>query len=117
MKKIILLFTILTIMCLNCFSQAKKYRYIMQGGSGETAIVSVVETSKKLEKLPPQWIDLNTQQGRLSAEGACRNIKRFYDAGYVILTFSDMTKDENNPEISYIDSWEELMMYVRGRLY
>ena len=115
MRKVMLVFTILAIVCMSCFSQEKKYRYIMQGGSGDTAVVSVVEMNHKLEKLPYKWFDLNTQQGRLSAEGACRNIKRFYDAGYVILMFSDMTKDEENPEISYIDSWEELMMYVRGR--
>lgn len=93
----------------------KSYRYIVQTSSGDSAIISIIEAAREPDNLQPNWIDLNTPKGRLSAEGACRNVKRFYDAGFITLMYSDFTKNENDPEVSYIDSWEELMMYVRGK--
>jgi len=94
---------------------ARTYRYIVQTSSGNTPIVSVINAAREPDNLPSNWIDLNTPKGRLSAEGACRNVKRFYDAGLILLTYSDFSKNENDPEVSYIDSWEELMLYVRGK--
>ena len=113
-KKLFVLLALLagSALCSVCFAERYRYASIQEA---ENRIV----IADFAEKLPDENINdnikpLNTKNERFIAETGFRSISDFYYSGQLALVYLDCTKDVNNPDMKYIDSWSEFMAYVRG---
>lgn len=115
-KKICVVFS-LVLACSLCFAQASKYRYaIITNDSVMIADRKEQFTGEQLDNLAYsgyQVYPLNTKEERFIGESGFRNIKSyFYSVPFV---YVDYTKNPDNPDMTYIDSWDDVMAYVRGK--
>jgi|GEM_PF-1805431 len=110
-KKIFILFVLATISSV-CFAESVKYRYAF---ISERSIV-IADVKEKLpdEKLNDMCLSLNTKQERFIGESGFKNIHSYFYSGKVPFIYVDYTKDKNNPDMIYIDTWDDVIAYVRG---
>lgn len=113
MKKKLFISFILAVLCSVCFAQTAKYRYAF---ITEQA-VSIVDLKEKLpdEKLSDMVLSLNTNQERFIAESGFKRIKSYFYSGRVPFIYIDYTKNKDDPETIYIDTWNDVIAYVRGK--
>lgn len=116
LKKSALIFFVFFMM--SGFLFAQKYRYVaVMANSSTNACISVMDYPEKVaeEKLNELFFAANTSEEKFIAESGVQNIKYFYDLGYLTLLYVDFTKDKENPEYYYINNWQELIEYIRGK--
>ena len=99
---------------------AENYRYYAFQKSGSSNILFVImQTKEKLTDEQSENLEaagggaLNTKQERLAAELGLDKSKSYYYMGILQPVFIDYTQDENDPDMKFLDSWEETMKYVR----
>lgn len=100
------------------FLFAQKFRYVaVLSASSTNACISVMDYPEKVaeEKLNEFFFAANTNEEKFIAESGVQNVKYFYDLGYLTLLYVDFTKDKENPEYNYINNWQELIEYIRGK--
>lgn len=103
-----------------CSVSAEKYRYYMLSQSNpNSAMFLIMQTSEKLPEEKVKNLEnagggaLNTKQDRFAAEAGLKNVQSYYYMGALQPVFVDYTKDASDPDMKFIDSWEELLKYIR----
>ncbi len=99
---------------------AEKYRYYWVKETGyDDAYFIVMQLPEELSEERLKSLDnvgggeLNTKKGRLIAEAGLNNIQDYYWAGMVQLVFLDYADVNKEPDMSFINSWGELLEYIR----
>ena len=99
---------------------AEKYRYYMLSQSNpNSAMFLIMQTSEELPEEKVKNLEnagggaLNTKQDRFVAEAGLKNVQSYYYMGALQPVFVDYTKDASDPDMKFIDSWEELLKYIR----
>ncbi|WP_296329888.1 hypothetical protein [uncultured Treponema sp.] len=112
MKKKVISFFVLVACCTLCFAQARKYRYMNVNNSG----VVIMDFAKEIpkENLSDTLLALNTKEERFIAESGVRRLEPHFYSGRAQFMYADATKDPNNPDMKFIDSWSDVLAYVRG---
>ena len=99
-------------LCSVCF--AERYRYaLIQEAENRVLIIDYANKVPE-ENLSDYFRPLNTKQERFVAESGFRNISSYYYSGELALIYLDCTKNVDDPDMKFIDSWDEFMSYVRG---
>ena len=112
MKKIFALVGFVLFCSIFCFAETEKFRYVMITDQA----LMVVDLPKQLpeEALNDKCFSANTKKERMSVEYGVNKIKSYYYSGAFMLVYADYSKDMENPDMNYIDSWDELIAYIRG---
>lgn len=113
-KNFLVLFALLGLGSI-CFAQSTKYRYAFITES--SIIIADLKDELPEERVAagyPRILPLNTSNERFKAESGIRNVESFFYSGTPFI-YADYTKDPENPDMSYIDSWTDVMAYVRGK--
>lgn len=112
--------SMLTAFVMVCSVSAEKYRYYMLSQSNpNSAMFLIMQTSEKLPEEKVKNLEnagggaLNTKQDRFAAEAGLKNVQSYYYMGALQPVFVDYTKDASDPDMKFIDSWEELLKYIR----
>lgn len=97
---------------------AETYRYCMiQQNGQERAFIVVLQTKEKLteeqEKNLTGGGPLNTKEDRFVMEAGLKSVQSYYYMGALQPVFIDYTKNAEDPDYKFIDSWEELLKYIR----
>ncbi len=112
MKKRVCIILLLISVASICFAQTAKYRY----ASVTEKCVMICDFKEEFtdEKLKnPFIIPLNTKLERLPAESTFRNFQSLFYSD-ILFVYADFTKNVNDPDFLYIDSWSDVIEYVRG---
>lgn len=56
---------------------------------------------------------LNSKKDRFTMEAGLKNVQSYYYIGALQPVFVDYTKDANDPDMKFLDSWEEVLKYIR----
>ena len=115
MKKNFLILFALMSLCSICFAQSAKYRYAFI--TERSVVIADFKDKLPEEKLAssyPMILPLNTKEERFQAESGIRNVESFFYSGTPFI-YADYTRDSENPDLSYIDTWSDVMSYVRGK--
>ena len=102
-------------LCSIRFAQSAKYRYVIITES--SVIIADLKDEFPEERLTaryPMVLQLNTSDERFRAESGIRKVESFFYSGTPFI-YADYTKDPENPNMSYIDSWADVMAYVQGK--
>ena len=112
MKRNIILVGLVLFCSILCFAETEKFRYVMITDEA----LMVVDFPKQLpdESLSNKCFSANTKKERMSVEYGLNKVKSYYYAGAFMLVYADYTKNPESPDMNYIDSWEELISYIRG---
>ena len=113
MKKRIFIILVLLSVASICFAKTAKYRYAFVT---EKAVL-IADWKEKLsdEQLNnPQKviIPMNTKQERFTAEAAFKKVQSYFYSDIPFI-YADYTKNEKDPDMLYIDSWSDVIAYVR----
>ena len=98
---------------------AEDYRYYMIRETSSGTAFLIMQSKEKFSDEQIKNLEaygggsLNTKQDRLNAEAGIRNIKPYYQMGAFQPVFLDYTKNPDDPDMKYIDSWEEFLKYIR----
>ena len=113
-KKLFVLVVLLFGATLSSVCFAERYRYALI--QDEQNRVVIIDYANKVpeENLSDYFVPLNTKQERFAAESGFRNISSYYYSGEMALIYLDCTKNKDDPDMQFIDSWSEFMSYVRG---
>lgn len=65
------------------------------------------------ELLNDKCLSVNTKREQMEVEYGVNNIKSYFYSGQIIFMYVDYTKDFNNPDMNYIDTWDDLISYIR----
>ena len=111
MKQKIFIVLLLVTLTSICFAQTTKYRYAI---ASEQSLM-IVDLKEKIpeENLNDTIIPMNTKQERFIAESGLKNLQSFFYSG-VSFIYADYTKNPDDPDMSYIDTWSDVIAYVRG---
>ena len=52
---------------------------------------------------------LNSKKDRFAMEAGLKNVQSYYYMGTLQPVFVDYTKDANDPDMKFLDSWEEVL--------
>lgn len=113
-KNFLILFALLGLGSI-CFAQSTKYRYAFITES--SIIIADLKDELPEERVAagyPMVLPLNTSDERFRAESGIRKVESFFYSGTPFI-YADYTKDPEKPDMSYIDSWTDVMAYVRGK--
>ncbi|MGI5058019.1 hypothetical protein [Treponema pectinovorum] len=112
MKKLSLMAVLILFCTLLCFAKKTVYRYAI---IGEQSCI-IVDYSEKIpeERLSTSLLSLNTKEERFIGEAGFKEVRSFFYQGFPFI-YADATKDENNPDMTYIDTWDDVIAYVRGK--
>lgn len=113
-KKFFILFALMGL-CSVCFAQSAKYRYAFIT-ERSVIIADLMEElpEESLSSRYPIILPLNTNEERFRAESGIRKVESYFYNGTPFI-YADYTKGSENPNMSYIDSWSDVMSYVRGK--
>lgn len=111
MKKLFVVFGFL-FCSVFCFAAGEKYRYIMI--TEQAFMITDLPAALPEEVLNDKCISVNTKHERLQAEAGVRNIEHFFYSGGGMFIYVDYTKNAADPDMSYIDTWSDVLAYVRG---
>ena len=111
MKRKICFVFLLLFVAIYSFSESVKYRYAFVDDNS-VAILDVLDKIPE-EKLNDSVIPMNTKQERFIAESGFRNFRSYFYQGFPFF-YIDYTKNKDDPDMKYIESWDEVMAYVRG---
>mgnify|MGYP003425777706 FL=1 len=114
MKKLFIILGLVLFCSVFCFAEEnkeEKYRYVMISDQA----FMVADFSAKLpdEVLNDKCLSVNTKREQMEVEYGVKNIQSYFYSGQVIFLYVDYTKDINNPDMSYIDTWDDLISYIR----
>ena len=112
MKKRVFIILLLISVASICFAQKAKYRYAIV--TEKSLIIADFKdefTDEQLEN--PHILPMNTKQERFTAESGVRNVESFFYSGTPFI-YADYTKNEDDPDLLYIDSWSDVIEYIRG---
>ena len=115
MKQKLLVLLVLACLCSLCFGQSSKFRYVYI--TEKTVIIADINEELPKEKLEsgyPMILPLNTKDERFRAESGIRNVESFFYSGTPFI-YADYTKNPENPDMRYIDTWNDVLSYVRGK--
>ena len=113
-KKLFVLLGLLVGAALSSVCFAERYRYaLIQEAENRVLIIDYANKIPE-ENLSNTLMPLNTKKERFVAESGFRNISDYYYSGEIALIYLDCTKNVDDPDMEFIDSWGEFMSYVRG---
>ena len=118
-KRILLLMVFALLMVGALFAEDYRYYMIRELPSSSVPVFMIIQDKEKLSDEQMKKIEsygggsLNTKQDRIDAEAGVRNIKPYYEMGSLRSIFLDYTKNPDDPDMKYIDSFEELLKYIR----
>ncbi|MEE3409878.1 MAG: hypothetical protein VZQ47_00730 [Treponema sp.] len=113
-KKLLVLLALAVGLALSTECFAQKYRYAVIQEADNRILIADFANPIPDENLTESIRPLNTKKERFAAESGFNNISSFYYSGQLSLVYVDYSKDPDDPDMSYIDSWGEFMSYVRG---
>ncbi len=116
MKKLFIVFGLALFYSLFCFAEEnkqEKYRYVMITDQA----LMIADFSAKLpdEILNDKCLSVNTKKEQMEVEYGVKNIQSYFYSGQVMFLYVDYTQDLENPDMSYIDTWDDLIAYIRGK--
>ncbi len=116
MKKLFLLFGFALFCSVFCFTEENKeerYRYVMITDQA----LMVADFSAKLpeEVLDNKCLSVNTKKEQMEVEYAVKSVQSYFYSGQVMFLYVDYTQDFENPDMCYIDTWNDLISYIRGK--
>ena len=114
MKKLFTILGLVLFCSVFCFAEEKKeekYRYVMISDQA----LMIADFSAKLpdELLNDKCLSVNTKREQMEVEYGVNNIKSYFYSGQIIFMYVDYTKDFINPDMNYIDTWDDLISYIR----
>ena len=112
MKKLFIVVLFSLFCSVLCFAETQKYRYVMI--TDNSLMIADFAAQLPEEILSDTFISVNTQRERMEMEYGLRSIKSYFYSGEVTFIYADYTKDFENPDMSFIDTWDDVLAYVRG---
>ena len=117
-KRIILMIVFALLIAGSLF--AEKYRYCMLKQNGSNSVLFLImQTTEKLSDDQVKNLkatgggSLNSKQDRFAMEAGLKNVKSYYYSGALQPVFLDYTKNPDDPDMKFLDSWEEVLQYIR----
>lgn len=112
MKKLFFAGIILILSTALCFAESMKYRYCI---ATETSLL-ICDFSEPVpkENLSDTVYSLNTKMERLEVEAIMRNVQSFFYSGEILFMYGDYTENPDDPDMCFIDTWSDLIAYIRG---
>ena len=112
MKKLFVLLGLVLFCSVFCFAEETKYRYVMI--TDQAFMVADFPGKLPDETLSDSCFSVNTKREQMEMEYGVKNIKSDFYSGAVMFIYVDYTKDFENPDMSFIDKWDDLLAYIRG---
>ena len=113
-KRIILIMVFALLMAGSLFAETYRYCMLKENGSNSVLFL-IMQTTEKFSDEQVKNLEaigggsLNSKKDRFAMEAGLKNVQSYYYMGALQPVFVDYTKDANDPDMKFLDSWEEVL--------
>ena len=117
-KRIILIMVFALLMAGSLFAETYRYCMLKENGSNNVLFL-IMQTTEKLSDEQVKNLkgmgggSLNSKKDRFAMEAGLKNVQSYYYMGALQPVFVDYTKNPNDPDMKFLDSWEEVLKFIR----
>ena len=112
MKKFFLLIGFILFCSMLCFAEEEKYRYLMI--TDNAIMIADFPIPMPDEMLSDKFLSVNTKREQMEVEYGLKNVQSYFYSGELVFVYADYTEDLEHPDMSYIDTWNDIIAYIRG---
>lgn len=112
MKKLFVLVVFSVLCSAMCFAESGKYRYIMI--NDQSLMIADFAAQLPEEVLSNKCLSVNTKRERMEVEYGMKSIQSYFYSGEVKFFYVDYSKGIDDPDMNFIDTWDDVIAYIRG---